>query len=149
MGKKLEAELEAAPGGRRPRRKKAGDENEEVVDPPTPGTPKEEKGDSESDSDIPMYFTEPQQLLDIFANLEESNLFLIQNCQETEEAIEDLAQKFEAEKAKTHKETAELTRQMEELKAQIEAEKDKAAALEARSSNKKVDDKKEKEKAKA
>jgi len=138
-------------GGRRPRRKKGGGDGEvEVVeDPPTPKTPDEEKGDSESDSDIPMYFTEPQQLLDIFANLEETNLFLIENCQETEEAIEDLNQKFEAEKAKTHKETAELTRQMEELKAQIDAEKEKALQLEARSSNKKVDDKKEKEKAKA
>merc|ERR1711934_1098589 len=105
MGKKkLEAELETAPGGRRPRRKKGGGDEEVVVeDQPTPKTPDEEKGDSESDSDIPMYFTEPQQLLDIFANLEESNLFLIQNCQETEEGLEDLKQKFEAEKAKTHK----------------------------------------------
>jgi hypothetical protein len=28
-----------------------------------------------------MYFTKPHQLLDIFTQLEESNLFLIQNCQ--------------------------------------------------------------------
>ena len=32
-----------------------------------------------------MYFKKPQQLLDIFAELEERNLFLIQNSQETEE----------------------------------------------------------------
>ena len=32
-----------------------------------------------------MYFQEPQQLLDRFTALEESNLFLIQNSQETEE----------------------------------------------------------------
>lgn len=37
-----------------------------------------------------MYFKHPQTLLDIFAQLEEQNLFLIQNCQETEEALEDL-----------------------------------------------------------
>ena len=101
--KKLEAELEAAPGGRRPRRKKGSDEDAVVEDPPTPATPEEEKGDSESDSDIPMYFTEPQQLLDIFANLEEQNLFLIQNCQETEEGLEDLKQKFEARFQKLEK----------------------------------------------
>merc|ERR1719267_275905 len=84
-----------------------------------------------------MYFTEPQQLLDIIANLEEQNLFLIQNCQETEEGLEDLKQKFEAEKAKTHKETAALNRQMEELQAQINSEKEKLAQLDARASNKK------------
>ncbi len=34
-----------------------------------------------SGEDLPMYFVRPQQLLDIFTHLEESNLFLIQNCQ--------------------------------------------------------------------
>lgn len=33
---------------------------------------------------IPMYFTKPEQLLSIFKSLEESNMFLIQNSQETE-----------------------------------------------------------------
>jgi len=37
-----------------------------------------------------MYFTEPKQLLDIFAELEEQNLSLIQNSQETEEALEEV-----------------------------------------------------------
>ena len=37
-----------------------------------------------------MYFTQPQQLLDIFSQLEERNLFLIQNVQETEEAVEEM-----------------------------------------------------------
>jgi cilia- and flagella-associated protein 100 len=41
-----------------------------------------------------MYFKEPSQLLDIFTQLEERNLFLIQNVQETEEALEELKQKF-------------------------------------------------------
>jgi len=31
-----------------------------------------------------MYFTQPSQLLEIFSRLEERNLFLIQNVQETE-----------------------------------------------------------------
>lgn len=39
-----------------------------------------------------LYFGDPQQLLDIFAELEEQNLSLIQNSQETEEALEELRQ---------------------------------------------------------
>ena len=41
-----------------------------------------------------MYFREPEQLLDIFTTLEEQNLFLIQNSQETEQALEELKQTF-------------------------------------------------------
>jgi hypothetical protein len=37
-----------------------------------------------------LYFTEPKQLLDIFGELEENNLTLIQNCQESEESLEIL-----------------------------------------------------------
>lgn len=40
--------------------------------------------------ELPLYFTEPQQLLDIFTKLEEQNLSLIQNTQEMEETLEDL-----------------------------------------------------------
>ena len=42
--------------------------------------------------DLELYFTDPQQLLDIFAELEEQNLSLIQNSQETEEALEEMKQ---------------------------------------------------------
>lgn len=37
-----------------------------------------------------MYFTDPQQLLDVFQELEEKNLSLITNSQETEEAMEEI-----------------------------------------------------------
>ena len=49
-----------------------------------------------------MYFKSPQQLLDVFAQLEERNLFLIQNSQETEEAFDELKQKFEDTKAEMY-----------------------------------------------
>lgn len=39
-----------------------------------------------------LYFTTPSQLLQIFSELEEQNLSLIQNSQETEELLEDLRQ---------------------------------------------------------
>ncbi len=41
-----------------------------------------------------LFFKAPQQLLEIFAELEENNLALIQNCQETEETLEELRQKI-------------------------------------------------------
>ena len=39
-----------------------------------------------------LYFTAPSQLLQLFSELEEQNLSLIQNSQETEEMLEDLRQ---------------------------------------------------------
>ena len=77
----------------------------------------------------PMYFTKPQQLLDIFAALEERNLFLIQNSQETEEQLEELKQKLEMTKEKMSEETELLNSQINSLKAQIAAEEAKAGAL--------------------
>mmetsp|Transcript_31135 Transcript_31135/g.50252 ORF Transcript_31135/g.50252 Transcript_31135/m.50252 type:complete len:443 (-) Transcript_31135:260-1588(-) len=76
-----------------------------------------------------MYFTRPQQLLDIFAALEERNLFLIQNSQETEEQLEELNQKLEMTKAKMDEETEVLNSQINSLKSSISAEESKAAAL--------------------
>jgi hypothetical protein len=46
------------------------------------------------EEEVPMYFTEPQQLMDIFSALEEQNLFLIQNSQETEHTLEELRHSF-------------------------------------------------------
>ncbi|MEJ1279689.1 cilia and flagella associated protein 100 [Cricetulus griseus] len=40
--------------------------------------------------EMELYFTEPQQLLDVFTQLEEQNLSLIQNTQEMEETLDDL-----------------------------------------------------------
>lgn len=37
-----------------------------------------------TDDDIPMYYTTPHQLIDHFKRLEEDNLFLMQQCQDTE-----------------------------------------------------------------
>ena len=41
-----------------------------------------------------LFFNSPKQLLEIFAELEENNLALIQNCQETEETLEELRAKI-------------------------------------------------------
>ena len=47
-----------------------------------------------------LYFSHPQQLLDIFSELEEQNLSLIQNSQETEEALEEIKQTIKQTKVK-------------------------------------------------
>ncbi len=82
--------------------------------------------------EVPMYFKRPQQLLDIFAALEERNLFLIQNSQETEEQLEELKQKLEVTKAKMDEETEQLQSQINSLKNSISLEEAKAAALRER-----------------
>lgn len=55
----------------------------------------ESKGDlSNACVEPTIYFKEPNQLLEIFSELEENNLALIQDCQETEEILEELRAKI-------------------------------------------------------
>ena len=42
--------------------------------------------------DVQLYFKDPQQLISIFTELEEQNLSLITNGQETEETLDDIRQ---------------------------------------------------------
>ena len=56
----------------------------------------EEWTSSDEEDEIELYFTDPQQLIAIFTELEEQNLSLIQNSQETEETLEDIKQQRKA-----------------------------------------------------
>nr|KAG5711462.1 hypothetical protein BaRGS_025889 [Batillaria attramentaria] len=85
--------------------------------------------DSDSDEELELYFTDPQQLLDIFAELEEQNLSLIQNSQETEETLEEMKMTIKTTKKKMNKETKVLKDQIEKLQNAIQKEEDKAADL--------------------
>jgi hypothetical protein len=58
------------------------------------GDPNHEEEVLLSTEDQVLFFQTPKQLLDIFAELEENNLALIQNCQETEETLEELKGKI-------------------------------------------------------
>lgn len=98
--------------------------------PPEPTEEDEELTDS--GDDLAMFFTEPQQLLDIFADLELQNLFLIQNSQETEQALEELKQNYEETKKQMDDKTSSLKENIQELKHQIEAENTKAEMLQQR-----------------
>lgn len=83
----------------------------------------------DSGDELPMYFEHPSQLLAIFASLEESNLFLIQNSQETEEALEELRQRLQTTKMKKEDETRSLRAQIDALRKAIRGEEEKARAL--------------------
>ena len=84
--------------------------------------------DEDEDEDLELYFTDPQQLLDIFLELEESNLSLITNSQDTEEALEDMKQTINKTRAKMERETEILRIQIanlnEEIKREVEKEND-------------------------
>ena len=77
----------------------------------------------------PMYFTETKQLMDIFSSLEEQNLFLIQNSQETERTLEELRHSFKETKTNMDSRTGVLESQISELQKYITTEEDNTKAL--------------------
>ncbi|XP_078678826.1 cilia- and flagella-associated protein 100-like [Branchiostoma floridae x Branchiostoma belcheri] len=99
----------------------------------------DEEEDSEEFPSFPpsqepdLFFTDPQQLLDLFQELEEQNLSLIQNSQETEEALEEMRQTFIQTEGKMNRETEILKQQITMLKDTITREEEKAADLEMKS----------------
>jgi hypothetical protein len=125
-------EKDAKPGGKR----KPGDKEKtrgakEIVVPPMPNL--DNMVVTSSGEEIPMYFQHPQQLLDIFTALEESNLFLIQNSQETEQTLEELKQSYRETKKTMDRKTHSLKSNIDELQQQISVEESKASQLKLRS----------------
>ena len=82
-----------------------------------------------SGEEFSMYFTEPRQLIQVFTQLEEQNLFLIQNSQETEQALDELRSEFASTKVSMGDKTSALQSTLSELEAQIAVEDRKAALL--------------------
>jgi hypothetical protein len=87
-----------------------------------------------------MYFTEPQQLLDVFSDLEESNLFLIQNGQETAQALEELRTQASATESHLQRKTDELAGSADSLRSQIDQQGDKVRRLRERAQRHGQDD---------
>nr|CAB3228545.1 coiled-coil domain-containing protein 37 [Phallusia mammillata] len=86
--------------------------------------------EDDSDDEPELYFTDPVQLLNIFQELEEHNLSLITNSQETEEAMEELKHTIALTKDKMNRETDMLKSQISILKSTIRREEEKADDLE-------------------
>lgn len=80
--------------------------------------------------ELPLYFTEPQQLLDEFVQLEEQNLSLIQNRQEMEEALEELSLSLKNTQLRMDREVNQLKQLINTLTRSIIKEEETAAELE-------------------
>uniref|UniRef100_A0A4X2LJH2 DUF4200 domain-containing protein n=1 Tax=Vombatus ursinus TaxID=29139 RepID=A0A4X2LJH2_VOMUR len=78
---------------------------------------------------LDLYFTEPQQLLDIFTQLEEQNLSLIQNSQEIEEALEEINASIRNTRNKMDREINQLKLLSTTLKTSIAKEEEIADDL--------------------
>uniref|UniRef100_A0A8C0WBH6 DUF4200 domain-containing protein n=1 Tax=Castor canadensis TaxID=51338 RepID=A0A8C0WBH6_CASCN len=89
------------------------------------------RDDTDSDwEELPLYFTEPQQLLDIFTKLEEQNLSLIQNTQEMEETLEDLNLTLKNTQSRMDREVNQLKQWITTMMMSIAKEEESAAELE-------------------
>ncbi|XP_037589967.1 cilia- and flagella-associated protein 100 isoform X2 [Cebus imitator] len=77
-----------------------------------------------------LYFTEPQQLLDVFRELEEQNLSLIQNRQEMEETLEELSHTLKHTQIRMDREVNQLKEWVTTMMMSITKEEDTAAELE-------------------
>ncbi|MED6273605.1 hypothetical protein CHARACLAT_008143 [Characodon lateralis] len=87
--------------------------------------------DYNSSEDEPeLYFTDPQQLLDLMTELTEQNLSLIQNSARVEEALEELRQAVETTRRKIEKEEETIALQIQELNKRLHKEKARGVKLE-------------------
>ncbi|XP_054833223.1 cilia- and flagella-associated protein 100 isoform X2 [Eublepharis macularius] len=86
--------------------------------------------DEEDNEQPEIYFTDPHQLLNIFTELEEQNLSLIQNSQETEETLDELRHTLTTTRNKMDKEIEQLKQLAITLQANIIKEEETAADLE-------------------
>ncbi|XP_049682902.1 cilia- and flagella-associated protein 100 [Accipiter gentilis] len=84
---------------------------------------------SDEDEEPELYFTDPQQLLSIFTEMEEENLSFIQNSQEIEESLDKAQHTFITTHESTEKELAELKQQVDTLKSSIAKEEERVADL--------------------
>ncbi|KAM5305869.1 cilia- and flagella-associated protein 100 isoform 2-T6 [Glossophaga mutica] len=80
--------------------------------------------------ELELYFTEPQQLLDVFTKLEEQNLSLIQNTQEMEETLEELSFTLKNTQIRMDREVNQLKQWITTLMMAITKEEETAAELE-------------------
>ncbi|XP_072539230.1 cilia- and flagella-associated protein 100 isoform X2 [Salminus brasiliensis] len=89
-----------------------------------------ETDSSEYEEEPELYFTEPQQLLDLLSELEEQNLSLIQNSQETEEGLEEFRHTMEQTRKNMEHEASQLKQQIDIMTETIQREKERTAELE-------------------
>ncbi|XP_032410118.1 cilia- and flagella-associated protein 100-like isoform X1 [Xiphophorus hellerii] len=77
-----------------------------------------------------LYFTDPQQLLDLMSELTEQNLSLIQNSSRAGEALAKLRQTVDTTRRKIENEEEKIALQIKELNLKLDKEKARGAKLE-------------------
>ncbi|XP_035861621.1 cilia- and flagella-associated protein 100 isoform X1 [Sander lucioperca] len=92
-------------------------------------TSKLDSDSSEYEHEPELYFTEPQQLLDLVTELTEQNLSLIQNTTRVEETLEELRQSTEATRKKIEEDEEQLTLQINDMNQRIDIEKARGTKL--------------------
>lgn len=98
----------------------------------------------DSGTERELYFKQPKQLLDVFTSLEGSNLFLIQNSQDTEQVLEEVQQKIEEMQLKYETTTKRMMQNISHLEQQIESESRRRKELKEQLSEKKNSSEQEK-----
>uniref|UniRef100_A0A3B3V8J7 Cilia and flagella associated protein 100 n=1 Tax=Poecilia latipinna TaxID=48699 RepID=A0A3B3V8J7_9TELE len=77
-----------------------------------------------------LYFTDPQQLLDLMSELTEQNLSLIQNSARVGEGLEKLRQTVDTTRRKIENEEEKIALQIKELNQKLDKEKARGTKLE-------------------
>ena len=96
-----------------------------------------EENEEEKSKPVPMYFTHPKQLLDVFTKLEEENLTLISEAQDIEDQLERDTEKRTKELYQLEMESQQNQKEITRLREAIveETKKKNAYGLEAHSSS--------------
>ncbi|XP_010184595.1 PREDICTED: coiled-coil domain-containing protein 37-like [Mesitornis unicolor] len=84
---------------------------------------------SDEDEEPELYFTDPQQLLSVFTEMEEENLSFIHNSQEIKESLNEVQHTFIKTHESMKKQLAELKQQAGSLKSSVAKAEEKVADL--------------------
>ncbi|KAF0979301.1 hypothetical protein FDP41_001644 [Naegleria fowleri] len=94
----------------------------------------EDDDEDDDDEAIEMYFKKPEQLLNIYSELEESNLILIQSTEDIQEQLEEVQKIYKETKKKMNAEAENLQLQIDSLNEQIEMEQERLKTVSERHS---------------
>uniref|UniRef100_A0A1A8HB02 Coiled-coil domain containing 37 n=1 Tax=Nothobranchius korthausae TaxID=1143690 RepID=A0A1A8HB02_9TELE len=76
-----------------------------------------------------LYFTDPQQLLDLITELTDQSLFLIQNTARVEDVLKQLQRSIETTRREIDREEEQITLKINEAKKRLDKEKEKSSML--------------------
>ena len=95
----------------------------------------EEEPLTSSDEELPIFFKEPQQLLNKCSSLEEENIFLEKNKQEAEQNFDTLHRELENTKNRLKQRNDEYHRSIDNIKISLEKEQEKMKAMKSTMQN--------------